>query len=435
MDATTRLYALLMLSSLVAASCKKHDSPKPPVAEAGNAQTIRLPVNSTTLTGSGASTNGNITGYLWSLVSGPSVPTMGQASSSSTSVSGMIQGVYHFQFTVTDVAGLTGTDTTSVTVLPALIPPVANAGDSQTIQLPTNSATLTGSGSTTNGSITAYQWTLISGPNVPGISQPTTASTGITGLAAGTYYFQLQVTDNAGLTGLDTAAVTVLYDVATGLVAYYNFSGGSLNDASGLGNNIAFNNATPTADRFGNPNGAYSFNGTSSYMTVPNNASLNPTSITLMAIVKVNGFYTGLCHGNQILGKGSPDYTTPGQYTIRFSDFPADCSYPLNTNAELFAAQLNTAGGSADTGFVKTGQWYNVAFTYDGLTAKLFVNGKLVKSWGVSLGSYTPNNQDLFIGRHEDATNQFPYWFNGVIDEIRIYNLALPDGAVKQLSN
>jgi len=63
------------------------------------------------------------------------------------------------------------------------------------------------------------------------------------------------------------------------------------------------------------------------------------------------------------------------------------------------------------------------------------VNGKLVKSWGVSLGSYTPNNQDLFIGRHEDATNQFPYWFNGVIDEIRIYNLALPDGAVKQLSN
>ncbi|HEV8508760.1 MAG TPA: hypothetical protein VGQ53_25370, partial [Chitinophagaceae bacterium] len=165
-----------------------------------------------------------------------------------------------------------------------LIPPVANAGDSQTIQLPTNTGTLTGSGSTTNGSITGYQWTLISGPNVPGISQPNAASTGITGLARGTYYFQLKVTDNAGLTGLDTTAVTVLYDVQTGLVAYYNFNGGSLNDGSGQGNNITFNSATQTSDRFGNPNNAYLFNGTSSYMQVPNSASLNPNNITMMAI-------------------------------------------------------------------------------------------------------------------------------------------------------
>ena len=210
----------------IATNCKKQDTPppKPPVAEAGNPQTIQLPVNSATLTGSGASTNGSITSYQWTLVSGPSVPVLGQAGSSSTSVTGMIQGIYHFQFKVTDAAGLTGTDTTSITVLAALIPPVANAGDSQTVQLPTNTATLTGSGTTTNGNITGYQWTLISGPNVPGISQPTASSTGITGLVGGTYYFQLRVTDAANLTGLDTTAITVLYDVQTGLVAYYNFN-------------------------------------------------------------------------------------------------------------------------------------------------------------------------------------------------------------------
>ncbi len=435
MQATNRLYSLLILSALLGASCSKHDDPKPPVAEAGSPQTIQLPINSTNLTGSGASTNGDITSYLWTMVSGPGVPVIGQAGSPSTSVSGMIQGVYHFQLKVTDVAGLTGTDTTSVTVLAALIPPTANAGDSQVIYLPTNTGTLNGSGNTTNGTITNYLWTLISGPNVPGISQPNAASTGITGLAAGTYYFQLKVTDMAGLSGMDTTAVTVLYDVQSGLVAYYNFTGGNLNDSSGSGNNIAFNNATPTADRFGNPSGAYLFDGSSSYMTVPNSASLNPTSITLMAIFKVNGFYLGDCHGNQVLGKGSPDYTTPGEYTIRFSDFPPNCSDPINTNAELFAAQLNAAGGKADTGFVKTGQWYNVAFTYDGLTAKLFVNGHMVNSWSINIGSYTPNSQDLFIGRYEGVGNQFPYWFNGVIDEVRIYNRALPDGAVKQLSN
>jgi len=429
MQTTKRFYAFLILSLFFVATCKKHDDPKPPVAEAGNPQTIRLPVNSATLTGSGASTNGNVTGYLWSLVSGPSVPTMGQASSSSTSVTGMIQGVYHFQFTVTDVAGLTGTDTTSITVLPALIPPVANAGDSQTIQLPTNTGTLTGSGTTTNGNITGYLWTVISGPSVPGISQPNSASTGITGLEAGIYYFQLQVTDNAGLTGLDTAAVRVLYDVQTGLVAYYNFNGGSLNDGSAYGNNITFNNATQTSDRFGNANNAYLFNGTSNYMQVPNSASLSPTNITLMSIFKVNGFYLGQCHGNQVFGKGTPDGIN-GFYTMRFADL--SCNDPANTNNEHFLTGVTNGGGAPDTPLVKTGQWYNLTYTYDGSDAKIYVNGDLKWSshTAVSVGA---NSYDLFIGRHEDA--QYPYWFNGVIDEIRIYNKALPAGAVKQLSN
>ena len=45
-----------------------------------------------------------------------------------------------------------------------------------------------------------------------------------------------------------------------GLVAYYPFNGNA-NDASGNGNNAIFNNATLAADRLGNANSAYSFNG------------------------------------------------------------------------------------------------------------------------------------------------------------------------------
>ncbi len=62
---------------------------------------------------------------------------------------------------------------------------------------------------------------------------------------------------------------SLLNDTA-GLVAYYNFNGGNLNDSSGHHNNISFNNATLTSDRLGNANNAYLFDGTSSYMTVPN---------------------------------------------------------------------------------------------------------------------------------------------------------------------
>src|ERR1700722_19410165 len=48
-----------------------------------------------------------------------------------------------------------------------------------------------------------------------------------------------------------------LFNDTAGLVAYYNFNGGNLNDSSGHHNNISFNNATLTSDRLGNANNAY----------------------------------------------------------------------------------------------------------------------------------------------------------------------------------
>jgi hypothetical protein len=90
-----------------------------------------------------------------------------------------------------------------------LKPPKANAGDNQTIQLPKSSLTLEGSGATHNGSITGYLWSLVSGPNVPVITQPSSATTSVTDFIAGIYVFQFLVTDNAGLTDVDTITVVV----------------------------------------------------------------------------------------------------------------------------------------------------------------------------------------------------------------------------------
>ncbi len=95
------------------------------------------------------------------------------------------------------------------------------------------------------------------------------------------------------------------YDLTDGLIAYYNFNNGNLDDSSGNGNNIIFNNAVKTRERFGRANNAYLFNGTNTYMQVANRSSLNPRgAITLMGIVKLNDFYRGTCHANQIFQKG-----------------------------------------------------------------------------------------------------------------------------------
>ncbi len=78
-----------------------------------------------------------------------------------------------------------------------------------------------------------------------------------------------------------------------GLKAYYPFSGNA-NDVSGNANNPVFNNATLTADRFGNPNSAYHFNGNTSYMQIANSTSLNlPNKMSVALWVSLQDFIRG----------------------------------------------------------------------------------------------------------------------------------------------
>lgn len=89
------------------------------------------------------------------------------------------------------------------------VPPIAYAGPDQSFNLPTTTATLTGSGTSTDGTIVSYAWTKLSGPSCS-ITSASSASTGITAMStAGTYVFQLLVTDNYTLTGTDTISIIV----------------------------------------------------------------------------------------------------------------------------------------------------------------------------------------------------------------------------------
>ena len=121
----------------------------------------------------------------------------------STTVTGLIQGTYVFQLSVNG-----GVSTSQVTVVVNPIPPpAANAGPNQTITLPTSSVTLNGNGST--GTISSYNWTMVSGPNVPVIVTPNAVSTAVTGLIQGTYIFQLSLNG-----GVSTSQVTVIVNPA-----------------------------------------------------------------------------------------------------------------------------------------------------------------------------------------------------------------------------
>ena len=186
---------------------------QPPVANAGANQTIQLPVNQVNLDGTASiATSGSITAYNWSQVSGPSTAMLGSATTAITSAGNLVAGTYVFQLTIQDNNNVNASDSVVITVLPqANIPPVARAGSGVTVILPANTATLNGSQSTdADGSITAYSWTEISGPNTPGSSGDNTAVLSLTGLVAGQYIYQLTVTDNNGATGYAQVKITVV---------------------------------------------------------------------------------------------------------------------------------------------------------------------------------------------------------------------------------
>ena len=186
---------------------------QPPVANAGSAQTITLPANTAILDGSASSdADGSIVQYYWSQSSGPSSSTIANSSAASTSVTNLVQGVYTFSLQVKDNAGALAYANKTITVNAAAVnqPPVSNAGNAQTIVLPTSSATLDGSASyDPDGKIVEYYWAQSSGPSSSTIANNFSVTTTVSNLVQGVYMFVLQAKDNQGALSYSLKTVTV----------------------------------------------------------------------------------------------------------------------------------------------------------------------------------------------------------------------------------
>lgn len=199
------------LSSASTITITVKPAPLPPVADAGIPQAIVLPVSSVVLNGSGSNApSGTIETYKWVKLSGPSGEVINSPSSASTTVSHLVEGIYVFELNVTDNNGNSSTATVAITVNPAVLPPIANAGSDQLITLPANSVTLDGNASIApSGTITHYEWSRTSGPVAGKISDPQSPSTTVTELGEGIYLFELKVTDDNGNSAVSTVTVTV----------------------------------------------------------------------------------------------------------------------------------------------------------------------------------------------------------------------------------
>ena len=190
----------------------------------------------------------------------------------------------------------------------------------------------------------------------------------------------------------------------TGLVAAYAFNEGTgttVADSSGHGLTGTISGAAWTAGgKFGN---ALAFNGTSALVTIPNAALLQLTvGMTLEAWVNptaVNNAWRDIIYkanDNYYLEGMSPQSQRPAMGGT-FSPSPLYGTAALTVNT-----------------------WTHLAATYDGTTMKLYVNGAQVGS-SAQTGSIATSTNPLQIGG--DAT--YGQYFQGMIDEVRIYSRAL----------
>jgi gliding motility-associated-like protein len=229
---------------------------------------------------------------------------------------------------------------------------------------------------------------------------------------------------------LDTVTVTLLnnccltcsspYQLNQGAVACYPFTGNA-RDESGFGNNAQVFNAVLAPDRFNVAARAYQFNGFNSYLEVPNSVSLasptNQISFTFWARVSAWIFNAGVQY-TPILSKSNN--TTNAQYRAMI---------------RLNGAYAMTDGKSWNGvigGATNVNTWYFFCITARNDTMFYYRNGTLL-GFAVGPTTYTLNNTTpLRIGRND--VNTLAY-FNGRLDELRIYNRTLSQSEITSLYN
>lgn len=209
--------------------------------------------------------------------------------------------------------------------------------------------------------------------------------------------------------------------LSSGLVMYLPFNGSTL-DVSGGGHHAINSGAVPATGISGAPNTAYYFNG-AVFMTVKHHVDLNPKKFSVCAKVKVQGFYNGFCYNNIIMTKGLQ--RRPGFYSLMHSQTQVfDCSVEdiAKHNYRLDVQNISTPLDSMETlPYLVKDQWDCIVGTFDGDTARMYVNG--VFRFKYYEPGFSSNTDDILLGRLNSSV--YPFFLTGSIDEMRIYNRAL----------
>ena len=211
---------------------------------------------------------------------------------------------------------------------------------------------------------------------------------------------------------------TVEVVVDDGLLAYYPFTGNA-DDASGNDYHGTISGASPTSDRFGTPDDAYLFDGSTNYIDFPAPVELLNTAVS------------GFSFSAWIYSQGG-DGTTPQnlfEATTATAGVNNEVYFEANMPAPMRFGITDDSNGEHMVASqpLNLNTWYYVVGTYDGAEQKIYIDGQLVASEAWT-NTFTINS-NIQVGKDLQGGQ----YFNGIIDDIRIYNRAISQAEVTDL--
>jgi len=214
---------------------------------------------------------------------------------------------------------------------------------------------------------------------------------------------------------------TCYADITSGLVGWWKFdeassgtcAGASVMDASGSGNTgTCVNSSTYGTGKIGP--GAMSFDGSTQYVDM---GDMNATE-SIGVLTVSTWFYSNPSQSYRtVVSKG---YYSSGSWEMRMT---RDIEGPT-----IDCCVVTTNGLHCVAIGVSNSQWNHVVMVYNGATVSVFKNGVFVSSTPQT-GNIVNTAVSVMIGQNGNSGE----YFNGQIDDVRIYNRALTDTEVAEL--
>lgn len=230
-----------------------------------------------------------------------------------------------------------------------------------------------------------------------------------------------------GETTIDSFNTSYLYnDAETNLISYWPMdetangtcTGGTNDvcDQTGANDGDAVNTVM-TDGAFGN---GRQFNGTSSYVSIPDSASLQlATPMTVEAWFKIAAIPSAF----QCLVRKDTATGTRALYSLG-----------VDTNGKLVGQYFNTTSNitPVSTSVVTDNQWHHGVMTISGTTVSTYLDGEFQAS-GTITGTQIAPNGELDIGACPPYVGPVGRgnYFGGSIDEVRIYDTALSESTIR----
>ena len=230
---------------------------------------------------------------------------------------------------------------------------------------------------------------------------------------------------------IPAAAQVPSYVPTDGLVGWWPFNGNA-NDESGNGNDGVVNGATLTEDRFGNADSAYFFNGTNSFIEVPNNQQINNLpEVSVGYWVNINQF-PQINVFNGFAGCVTKWFQSP------FCNTDSDHFGLWIGNDSTFKGGTRLYSGGTPPVITTTqstaqlGQWYYICLVHDSnFGGKLYVNGNLMSEIQLP-GELCPSTNNLYFGC-DNILGFLNRFLNGALDDITIYDRPLTEQEIQNL--